>query len=119
MQCGHKDDERSERLTLEMIKRFGSAAEYIARELGNIADVLPDISSFAEEMITRFGDDAVDIAREMADITKGILEMQYGEAWHDIADAIERYSNDDRHLAKGWHANDNDQPPSDNGARSC
>ena len=119
MQCGHEDDESSERLTLEMIKRFGAAAEYIARELDNIADVLPNISRFAGEMIKRFGDDAVDIAREMADITKGILEMQYGEAWHDIADAIERYWNDDRHLAKDRHANDNDQPPSDNGTRSC
>ena len=86
MHRGHEDDESSERLTLEMIKRFGAAAEYIARE--------------------------------MADITKEILEMQYGEAWHDIADAIERYSNDDRHLAKDRHANDNDQPPSDNGTRS-
>src|SRR5690242_15741109 len=115
MQCGHNDDECPDQLALEMIACFGAAAEYIARELDSIANILPDISLFAEEMIKRFGNDAVYIAREMAAITKGVLEMQYGKAWHDIADSIERYSNAVNHLSKDPHVNDNDQPPSDNG----
>jgi len=99
-------------LTLEMIKRFGTNAAHIARELDDIADAVPDISRIAVEMIKRFGGGALHIAREMANIAKGVPEMQYSEVWCDIANAIER-----RYPSKDRHANDNNQPPSNSRPR--
>jgi len=108
-QDSHMDGNAAERLTLEMIKRFGVDAARIARELYDIAEALLDISDISAEMIKRFGGDAVHISHEMADITEGILGREYVKAWHDIADAVKRYDNNRCPPSKYRHVNDNDQ----------
>jgi hypothetical protein len=84
------DDNDLERLTLEMIERFGTDAVHVARELDEITDALPDISCTALKAVERFGNVAVYIVREMVDIMDELGDMRSVEAWRDIADAIDR-----------------------------
>ena len=79
-----------ERLTLEMVERFGTDAVHIARELDEITVTLPDISCTALKAVERFGNVAVYIVREMVDIADELGDMRSVEAWRDIADAIDR-----------------------------
>jgi hypothetical protein len=92
-----------ERVTQELIERFGSATAYIVRELDEIADALPDITHVALGLIERFGEAAAaHIVRELAELADTVEDDALSaKTWHDIVDAIERLCAQRSRIAPG------------------
>jgi hypothetical protein len=56
-----------------------------------MADHADGLEHVAREMVERFGDSAVYLARELAERAEA-RQSEASQAWHDIADAIDRIS---------------------------